>query len=366
VRLLVAALLITGCATVAPVIQTTMAEPPPPPTPDCPKALGKVVDEGAVFGVVVEKVCLVGASENLGLRLRETVAPREGEALTVEAVRADIEALFATDLLRDVTVTAEVLPSKKLMLSYFVVETDIITRVDFKGVTAVKAGDLEQLSRSGIRATPYALKAVARQIQALYAGLGYARAEVETTVTPLGDGTASLLVTVTEGPRITVSAVSFEGVKKVPQAELAKALKSSVGAPYLEDLATADVLAVTTTYFDRGFINVQVVHEHQAAAPDKVKLVFKVTEGEQFKLGKLSVTGFSIGDEKKVLEVLESKPKTVFSRAALQRDMDRLRERARQRGNTIEVTPNTSVDAEKKTVDITFELVRVNDGHISF
>lgn len=361
-RNLLFAVFLSGCATTtASTIQTNAATPPPPPNPECPKALGKVLESGPVFGVIVEKLCVVGASENQALRVREAIAPREGSPLTAEAVRADIESLFMSDLFTDVTVTAEVMPSKKLMLTYFVTEADIVSTVEFKGVTAVKPDELEALAHKGIRATPFVMKAVTRQLEALYAGLGYARAEVDLKVTSLGKGDAALVVEIAEGARLTVGSVKFEGAKKIPEAELKKALKSAVGSPYLEDLAERDVLSLNTLYFDRGYVNVQVTHEQQTTG-DKVELVFKVSEGEQFKLGKLSLSGFSIGDEKEVFKVFESKPKAIFSRATLQRDIERLRERARQRGNLVNVTPLTNVDVNKKLIDITFELVRVSDG----
>ena len=56
----------------------------------------------------------------------------------------------------------------------------------------------------------------------------------------------------------------------------------------------------------------------------------------------------------------------MFSRAVLQRDMERIRARAKQRGFTVEITPLTTVDADKKTIDVAFELEKKPSSSIQF
>ncbi len=163
-----------------------------------------------------------------------------------------------------------------------------------------------------------------------------------------------------------VGAISFEGAKQLGDSELRKVIKSSVGAPYLEEFAERDTLAVTTVYFDHGMVNVAVVSTTRVLPAGAVELVFQVKEGDVFRLGKVSLTGFSLGKEKDVLKSMEAKTKSVFSRSALQRDMERLRARAQLQGHVVEITPMTTVDADKKTIDVAFELQRKPTGNIRF
>lgn len=361
-------LLLAGCATTASTI-TPAAEPAPPaPPPSCPTAAVTFQDSGSPLGAMVEKVCLVGASEDSYLRLHELVAPREGAALEADAVRADIEALFEQGTLRDVVVVAQPLPSKGVVLSYLVTEYEWISEVSFTGVNAVKLDELKEVARAGLKASPFVLKAVSDQVKALYAGLGYTQAQAVPQVRPLGAGNVALSLQVDEGPRITVGAITLQGARQVGAAELRKALRSEVGAAYLEDLAEHDSFALTAVYFDHGFVNVAVERSTRPLPrPESaVEVVFTVREGDLFRLGKLSLQGFSFGTEQEVLKGIESKPKAVFSRSALQRDMERIRERARQRGYVVEITPLTTVNAEQKTIDVTFELEKKPGGRVVF
>ena len=356
---LVVPLLLAGCATRNAVVkEPAVTAPAAAEVQTCPLATVGTTQESVPFGAMVEKVCLVGASEDSYLRLHELVAPLEGSPLDPDAVRADLEALFTMGLLKDVVVVAQPLKSKGVVLSYVVSEYEWITAVDYTGVNAVKIDDFKEIAHAGVRANPVVVKALADTVKALYAGLGFSKASVEPVVKSLGGGNAGLTLKVEEGPRVTVGAISFEGVKGVSEAELRKALRSSVGVPYLEDLVERDTLALTTVYFDHGMVNVAVVNSTRAlpAPPGAVEVVFQVMEGDVFRLGKVTVTGFSIGAEKDVLKGMEAKARSVFSRSVLQRDMERIRARAELLGIILEITPLTTIDAVKKTIDVAFEL----------
>ncbi len=350
--------LLAGCATTTVMKQPIAQAPEAVEVVACPLATVSTSGASAPFGAKVEKVCLLGASEDSYLRLHELVAPREGSPLDAEAVRADIEALFTMGLLKDVVVVAQPLKSKGVVLSYVVSEYEWVTEVDYLGVNAVKIDDFKELAHSGVRASPFVVRALSDTIKALYSGLGFPQVKVEPVVKSLGGGNAGLTLKVEEGPRVTVGAISFEGVKQVTEAELRKALRSSVGVPYLEDLVERDTLALTTVYFDHGMVNVAVVNSTRTLAVPvgAVELVFQVKEGDVFRLGRVTVTGFSIGAEKDVLKNMEAKSKSVFSRSVLQRDMERIRARAELLGIIVEITPLTTIDTVRKTIDVAFEL----------
>lgn len=360
--------LLAGCATSSAVVVKPQEEKkaPLPPPLTCAAADVSLSAGAPLAGAMVEKVCLVGASEDSYLRLHELVAPREGAPLDLEAVRGDIEALFGQGQLKDVVVVAQPLESKGVVLSYLVTEYEWISKVDFTGVSAVKVDDFKELAHAGVRASPVVLKTLIDTVKALYAGLGYPQTKVAPTLQSLGGGNAALLLKVDEGPQVKVTAISFEGVKQVKEPELRKALKLVTGAPYLAEVAERDAVALTTVYFDHGLINVAITSDLRPKSPTELEVVFQVKEGDVFRMGKVTLTGFPVGEEKDVLKGMEAKPKSVFSRTVLQRDMERIRARAKQRGFTVDITPLTTVDADKKTIDVAFELEKKPSSSVQF
>lgn len=363
-------LLLTSCAA-APVVTKPVAEPAPslPTVAVCPtKAPVEFVESGSSLGAKVEKVCLVGAGEDSYLKLHELVAPREGTLLDADAVRSDIETMFRQSLLKDVVVLAQPLASGGVMLIYVVSEYDWITSVDFTGVNMVSRDELAELAHSGVQASPFVLKTLGDTVKALYAGLGYSQAKVDFELKSVGAGKSALTLKVEEGAQVRVASISFEGAKKLSEVELRKVIKCTIGSPYLEEEAARDGLALTTLYFDHGMVNAAIQSSVRplAVPAGAVALVFEVNEGDVFRLGKISLTGFSLGVEKDVLKSMEAKPKSVFSRSALQRDMERLRARAQLQGHAVEITPLTTVDPEKKVIDVAFELEKKPGGQIRF
>lgn len=369
-RAVVGLMLLAGCATTGAAKTVPVAEPEPAllVVGVCPTGPVPYSEAASALGVIVEKVCLVGASEDSYLRLHELVAPREGNVVNASMVRADIELMFEQNLLRDVVVVAQPLASKSVMLIYLVSEYEWITQIEYSGVHAVKVEDFKELAHSGVRAHPFVLKTLTETVKALYAGLGYPAAKATATVKSLGGGNAQLTLAIEEGEQVRVGAVAFEGIQQLPEAELRKVIRSSVGVPYLQEMAERDTLAITTVYFDYGMVNVAVASTTRALAslPGAVEVVFQVKEGDVFRLGEVKLTGFSLGVEKDVLEAMEARPGSVFSRAVLQRDMEKLRARAQLRGHVVEIVPQTRVNPEKKTIDVSFELEKKPSGTIRF
>ena len=365
--LLAAAVLLVGCATSTAVVKPAEEKKVWAPAPlSCADANVEIAAGAPAPGAMVEKVCLVGASEDSYLRLHEIVAPREGSPLDADAVRSDIDALFGQGQLKDVVVVAQPLESKGIVLTFLVTEYEWISKVDFTGVSAMKVDDFTALAHAGVRASPVVLKTLNDTVKALYAGLGYPQAKIASSVKSLGKGNAALLLEVVEGPQVKVSAVLFEGVKQVKEPELRKSLTLITGAPYLAEVAERDVLALTAIYFDHGMINVAITPDLRAKSATELEVVFQVKEGEVYRMGKVTLTGFSVGDETEVLKGIEAKPKSVFSRSVLQRDLERVRARAKQRGYTVDITPLTTVDPGKKIIDVAFELEKKPSSSIQF
>jgi outer membrane protein insertion porin family len=357
--LLALAMTMAACATPGPVAQAPAAQPPPaapPPSTTCPKQLPAFTERAIPFGANVARVCLVGATEDDYLRLHEFVAPREGLPLTAEAVRADIEGLHAMGFVKDVIVVAEPLDEKQVALIYAVAQYDRVSAVKLEGAKVLTLPELEDLAKRGLPANPALARAIEVGVRELYEQKGYAHAEVDVRVTTLGQGNAALTVTVNEGPRVTISAITFAGAKQVSAAELRRAVSSAVGAVYSREAVDRDALALLAVYFDRGMVNARVDSEEPREVRGAIELTFTIIEGDVFRVGKVALKGTPLGPEKDVLKSLMTRPGFVFSRAVVRADLERLRELGRRRGLQLEVTPLTEIKAEAQRIDLTFEL----------
>lgn len=352
-RVLVAMMLV-GCVSAPAPKPEPVAQPTPPSTParaECPTTLPVLSERGSAFGSIIEKVCLIGAGDEKHLRLNEAVAPHEGQPLDAAAVRDDLEQLFTEGELKDVIVVAQPLDSKRVVLSYFVTEYPELTDVKVEGLSAIKPEEVRDIVHAGLRASPQLVKRTVATLKELYAEAGYPKAKIDGVL----EGTV-LRLTVSEGPHAVVKTVTFEGAKKLGEAKLKASLRLVKGATFKDELTQADSLSITSTYLDSGFIEARVEVESQMDTSGAVALTWKITEGDMFRIGTLSFKGLTVSVEKTVLKSFESKSKAVFSRAMLKRDIGLLEEVARRAGTPVEVIPITSVNRDKHTIDVQFEL----------
>lgn len=372
-RVLPAVLVVlAGCATTASTVTPAPEASPAakaPVEPTCPKTMPGGANDGPLqwADAKIEKVCLVNESEDGYLKLHEVVAPGEGQPLTTELVARDLQQLVLTGTVKDARALVQPLASGGVVLSYFVSEYPLVGKISFEGVKTIDVDVLRDLALRVAYTSPYALRKVTETMSELYLERGHAHIRITPRVTKSDTNKGDVSFLVEEGPRTTLGSIRFVGNKRLPEAELRKSLRSAINEPYLESEATVDTLQLSALYFDRGMVMVNVDSAVALGkAPDTLELTFTIKEGDVYSMGKLSLKGHSLGDEKAILKTLEVKPGSVFSRAALRRDMDRLKERGVKQGVRLEVLPVTTVDAEKKRIDVVLEVEKQAGGPIRF
>lgn len=140
-----------------------------------------------------------------------------------------------------------------------------------------------------------------------------------------------------EGPRYKVDKVQFKGNANVPEADLRKDLKLVEGQPYDAEVVQRDIRQMVKAYSPFGFVYqqdsnnpdyLQIRPEHvfhkEAGTLD---LVYDISEGKPFRLGRVIVKGNSKSMDKLVLREMRMKSGELYNSGAVQDGIDRLRER---------------------------------------
>ncbi len=361
-------LLLAACATAPKPASPPLAESTACPTKVPDYAGDSRADD--LWGKKIEQICVVGASEETTTHLLKTVIFRQGTPLDEKNLSTDLQILFVQVVLRDVTALAEPLEgSTGVRLTYVVSEYPRFTELAVAGNRSVGEDVVRSAVELGLPANPVVLKAAVEEVKQSYASIGFAQTRVDYSLEDTKPGQVKLKLQIDEGHRFTVGAIRIEGAKVVKQDELKKALRTGVGGPYTEELAERDAMALNAVLFDHGLVQSSVTALAPSDAPQgngAVELVFKVTEGDVFKIGKLKLTGFDLGPEKDVFKVMETKSKQVFSRSAITRDIERLKHLAQQKGVSIDVLPLTEVNTKDRTIDLTFSLEKQPEQRIRF
>ena len=102
-----------------------------------------------------------------------------------------------------------------------------------------------------------------------------------------------VLVKIEEGPQTRVNDLKLEGVSSFGFEELEGSLSNVKGQPFSEANIVSDRDAITYHYYERGFPNVQFESSATPAAgePNRMNVVYKITEGERVFVDRVIVTG---------------------------------------------------------------------------
>jgi outer membrane protein insertion porin family len=293
---------------------------------------------------------------------------KAGEPLDAEKVDGDIRAIYNLGHFQDVkaeTGTGE----KGLILTYRVVEKPIIREVRIEGNKEIKEEKIREAIELKLNSvfSPKELAKSAKKVKKLYADEGYYLAEVETTTVKKTDTEVRVVFKITEGDKVLITALRFEGNRAFTPRKLKKVMETSekwflswlTGAgTYKEDVLKNDVNLIADLYFNDGYVNVKVGEPKVELAADKkgLAVTIGITEGDQFRAGSIGFKGDLLESEGELAKKVKLKQGDIFNRSLLRGDVFTLTDLYADKGYAFaNITPISKVNIEQKTIDITFD-----------
>jgi outer membrane protein insertion porin family len=141
---------------------------------------------------------------------------------------------------------------------------------------------------------------LARDVQALenlYRNNGFLQVKVTPAVQDnYGKrGHIRVVLTINEGPQTTVGKLTIVGNEALPEGQIRGMISASEGQPYSDSMVINDQTEVMDGYFNFGFPKVKFEYTAQPEAddPNKIDLVYKITEGAQVFVDKVLTSGLN-------------------------------------------------------------------------
>lgn len=354
--------MLVGCGSPAPasVAPKAPAKPAVLPIPPCPESIvpgGDPLEAESFEGKPVVRVCVLGASEESRKAAQKVIELRPSETFSAERVRGDLQAILKLGIFDDASAHGlRVRDNTSVVLFYSVHDRPKISEIGFEGAKVL--GDAELNAKLPFQKNapydPAKVNEVVQTVKDEYQARGYDSVRVALVAEPAGS-LVRVRIKVDEGQRSRLSKVQFKGNKKLSEADLHKAAHLEVGDPYVQEQVDRATLLVTSLYYDRGFVQVRVDPEVTKPAGGSVVASFVIDEGDVYSMGTLHATKLGEPVEKELLEkVVRARPKQVFVRSALIEDIQRMTTFFEARGQRVEITPQTTIDPKKKTIDVTF------------
>jgi outer membrane protein insertion porin family len=138
-----------------------------------------------------------------------------------------------------------------------------------------------------------AIDADVQALTAYYRGLGFFQARVSRELSVVHDGGRDwthLTFVINEGPRYSVRNVSFIGNEKFKTEFLVRDLKLKSGEPFNQSKMDADLNLIRDIYGGRGFVFADIQPDTRfLEKPGQLDLVYKVEEGQRYRVGQINV-----------------------------------------------------------------------------
>ena len=302
--------------------------------------------------------------EEDGIQLH--IKARAGDVRDPAMIEQDVKAIYRMGFFDDVR--AEL--SADNVLTYVVKEKPYIREVKIQGNSQVSREKIE--TALGVSARTVLDRAKisegVEKVRKLYAEQGYVNVVIDSAVSVEANNQASVVVDVTEGARLLIKRVSFEGNKAFSESELKGLIATKeewmfsfiTNRGVLErDVLTNDIAILQNHYYDNGYIDHKIDEPVILRANDGLEVVIRVEEGEQYRVAKVEIGGDLILDGKELLKQVKITSGQIFRGSRLRDDVASLSELYSNRGYAfVQVDPITKVNPKEKNVDVALVIAK--------
>lgn len=292
-----------------------------------------------------------------------------GDTLFNDKTDADIRAIYKLGHFQDVQALKEE-SDKGVVLVYSVQEKPIVREITFEGnkeITTEKLKEALELRQNSVFSSKDLAKSVAK-IKKMYGDEGYYLADVQTKTKKSPPSDLTVSITIVEGDKILIKEIRFDGNKAFSNSKLKGIMETKekwfmswlTGAgTYKEEVLKNDSLLLSDYYLNNGYVNVKVGEPVIKLNETKTALDVSIgiTEGEQFRIGAIGFKGELLDPAADLRKKLKSEPGEIFNRSILRADIGVLTDVYGDKGYAFAtINPQTNMDNEKKTIDMTFDI----------
>lgn len=283
--------------------QTQRAQPSPPP------AVPVSTDDRPIDDIRFEGLRTVDPSYAQGV---VRIAP--GSIWDRDEVARACVRLAATGKFEDSPYAEPREEDGRLILVFVCTERPFVTAIDFVGNVKFKTGDLlDDIDLAvGSPISEFFINQAVRDIERKYREAGYAHATVTIDAQVL-EQEQRVLFRISEGPRIKVRHIVFEGNTVFSDRKLRSKIETST---YLwifrtgaldEETAARDAAAIKQYYVDRGYLNAQVGYRTDLDDNGKdLTLTFEIDEGLLHLVKSIQYVGCTVFAEDWVAALMSS------------------------------------------------------------
>ena len=226
-------------------------------------------------------------------------------ALPSPELAATMQYLWQLQMFSDISVQQNDLGQKNIALKFSVKELPQLDKITFEGNKKLDDDELRRKAAlvTGKKLSQQDLLTAANKIEKLYASKGYLTAGVEFHTQDNGKNHVNALFSITEGPKVSIEAITFHGNNAFSQKKLRGVFNEThqnswwrkiFGTPKLDnDKFNDDKNLLVEFYRNNGYRDARVLRDSVSYTDDKKGILLDIylEEGQKYVIGTITWTG---------------------------------------------------------------------------
>ena len=299
-----------------------------------------------------------------------------GDRMTHQKVEESLRALYATGFFRDVELRRD---GNTLVIA--VRERPSIESFEIKGNKDIKTEDLQKSLKNvglstGKTFDRSVLEDVKQYLTDQYFSRGKYAVRVDTKVDDVAGNKVKIAIDIKEGTRAKIRQINFVGDTQYPPKDIIETFELKTpnwlswykqDDRYSRESLQGDLEKLRSYYMDRGYANFQIESTQVAIAPEKddIFITINVSEGEVYKVSEVKLAGTMVVPESELRKLLLVEPGQTYSRKLVTTSQEGFSYRLGVEGYAFaKIEPVPTLDAEKKTVSLTFFIDPGNRAYV--
>ncbi len=252
---------------------------------------------------IISEVKVVGIRSISETSVLEKVSSRAGQVFSTAVAEEDTKKIAQLSGVEFSYYSTDIV-GNKVVLTFVVVERNLVRAIVFVGNTRVKSTTLaEKLEfKLGDYLDPLQARTGAKAIAEHYEAKGYPYTKVTLDAEKLSMG--RIIYRIKEGSRVRIADVKFEGNEQLKTKELQKVVKTRprkfvvMKQYYVAETVEKDIQKMQKVYYKHGFLDIKITTKLDFNEDkSKVTITFVIVEGPSYTVGRISITGNTVFEE---------------------------------------------------------------------
>ena len=309
-------------------------------------------------------VIIEGNSTIPNPEIAKYVKTRPGRPVTQKQIKDDVDALVRTRWFASVEPTLR-RTDEGVVLVFRVLERPIVRRVEYKGLKKIKQKVFDNMTqlRAGSPFDVSSNRECARRIEEHYHEKGFAFATVELEKGNDRDD-REVVFLINEGPKVSVSAVKFDGNKEFYDGILKTKTRTKTqilwlfGGKYDPTTIKDDIEGVKQYYHSLGYFDVDIKHQLKFSEDrSKVEIHYEIDEGIRYKIRSIEVAGNNVMSEEEIRGMMKVAEGIHYNTRDINKDVDAIKSKYGEQGRLfcrVDAVPRWTED--EGIVDIVYRI----------